>query len=62
LKRRLAAQHAGDREAYTDAKAEFVADALRRAAAPGAHRRLYGEGIAGATQGPALPNPRALRS
>jgi len=36
LKRRLAAQHAGDREAYTDAKAEFVADALRRAAGPGA--------------------------
>ncbi len=34
LKRRLAAQHAGDREAYTDAKAEFVADALRRAAVP----------------------------
>jgi GrpB-like predicted nucleotidyltransferase (UPF0157 family) len=28
LKRRLAAQHAGDREAYTDAKAEFVAAAL----------------------------------
>jgi GrpB-like predicted nucleotidyltransferase (UPF0157 family) len=36
LKRRLAAQHAGDREAYTDAKTEFVADALRRAAGPGA--------------------------
>ncbi len=36
LKHRLAAQHAGDREAYTDAKAEFVADALRRAAGPGA--------------------------
>jgi GrpB-like predicted nucleotidyltransferase (UPF0157 family) len=32
LKRRLARQHAGDREAYTDAKAEFVAAALRRAA------------------------------
>lgn len=31
LKRRLAAQHAGDREAYTVAKAEFVADALRSA-------------------------------
>jgi GrpB-like predicted nucleotidyltransferase (UPF0157 family) len=30
LKQRLAVQHAGDREAYTDAKAEFVADALRR--------------------------------
>jgi GrpB-like predicted nucleotidyltransferase (UPF0157 family) len=36
LKRRLAAQHAGDREAYSDAKAEFVAAALRRAAGPGA--------------------------
>ena len=36
LKRQLAAQHADDREAYTDAKAEFVADALRRAAGPGA--------------------------
>lgn len=36
LKQRLAAQHAGDREAYTDAKAEFVADALRRASEPGA--------------------------
>jgi GrpB-like predicted nucleotidyltransferase (UPF0157 family) len=36
LKRRLAAQHAADREAYTDAKAELVADALRRAAGPGA--------------------------
>lgn len=35
LKQRLAAEHAGDREAYTDAKAEFVADALRRAAGPG---------------------------
>jgi GrpB-like predicted nucleotidyltransferase (UPF0157 family) len=34
LKQRLAAQHAGDREAYTDAKGEFVADALRRAAGP----------------------------
>jgi GrpB-like predicted nucleotidyltransferase (UPF0157 family) len=28
LKRMLAAQHADDREAYTDAKAKFVADAL----------------------------------
>lgn len=28
LKRRLAAQHADDREAYTDAKADFIADAL----------------------------------
>lgn len=36
LKQRLAAKHAGDREAYTDAKAEFVAAALRRAAGPGA--------------------------
>jgi GrpB-like predicted nucleotidyltransferase (UPF0157 family) len=36
LKRRLAAQHADDREAYTEAKADFVADALRRAAGPGA--------------------------
>jgi GrpB-like predicted nucleotidyltransferase (UPF0157 family) len=35
LKRRLAAQHAGDREAYTRAKAEFIADALRRSAGPG---------------------------
>jgi GrpB-like predicted nucleotidyltransferase (UPF0157 family) len=35
LKQRLAVQHAGDREAYTDAKAEFVADALRRAAGRG---------------------------
>jgi GrpB-like predicted nucleotidyltransferase (UPF0157 family) len=39
LKRRLAAQHAGDREAYTDAKAAFVADALRRAARSGIGRR-----------------------
>jgi GrpB-like predicted nucleotidyltransferase (UPF0157 family) len=38
LKQQLAAQHAGDREAYTDAKAEFVADALRRVAGPGASR------------------------
>jgi len=30
LKRRLAAQHADDREAYTAAKAEFIADALGR--------------------------------
>jgi GrpB-like predicted nucleotidyltransferase (UPF0157 family) len=30
LKRRLAAQHPDDREAYTDAKATFVADALGR--------------------------------
>jgi GrpB-like predicted nucleotidyltransferase (UPF0157 family) len=29
LKRRLAAEHADDREAYTHAKATFVADALR---------------------------------
>jgi GrpB-like predicted nucleotidyltransferase (UPF0157 family) len=29
LKRRLAEQHKGDREAYTDAKAQFVAAALR---------------------------------
>ena len=36
LKRRVAAQHAGDREAYTDAKADFVADALRHAARRGA--------------------------
>jgi GrpB-like predicted nucleotidyltransferase (UPF0157 family) len=35
LKRRLAAQHAGDREAYTDAKAEFVADALWQVSGPG---------------------------
>lgn len=31
LKRRLAARHAGDREAYSAAKATFVADALRAA-------------------------------
>ncbi len=36
LKRRLAARHTGDREAYTAAKAEFVADALRRTAGPNA--------------------------
>jgi GrpB-like predicted nucleotidyltransferase (UPF0157 family) len=36
LKQRLAAQHADDREAYTDAKAEFVAGVLRRAAGPDA--------------------------
>jgi len=30
LKLRLAAEHANDREAYTDAKAAFIADALRR--------------------------------
>ncbi|HEX8006393.1 MAG TPA: GrpB family protein [Trebonia sp.] len=36
LKQRLTAQHANDREAYTDAKAEFVAGVLRRAAGPGA--------------------------
>ena len=30
LKRQLAARHAGDREAYTAAKAAFVADALAR--------------------------------
>lgn len=36
LKRRLAAQHPGDREAYTAAKAEFVANALRRSADPAA--------------------------
>jgi GrpB-like predicted nucleotidyltransferase (UPF0157 family) len=35
LKQRLAAQHAGNREAYTDAKAEFVAAVLRRAPGPG---------------------------
>jgi GrpB-like predicted nucleotidyltransferase (UPF0157 family) len=29
LKRQLARQHAGDREAYTEAKAPFIADALR---------------------------------
>jgi GrpB-like predicted nucleotidyltransferase (UPF0157 family) len=34
LKQRLAAQHAGDREAYTDAKTEFIATALRQAAGP----------------------------
>lgn len=38
LKRRVAAQHADDREAYTDAKAEFIADALRHAAGRGASR------------------------
>jgi GrpB-like predicted nucleotidyltransferase (UPF0157 family) len=32
LKRRVAAQYADDREAYTDAKAEFIADVLRHAA------------------------------
>jgi GrpB-like predicted nucleotidyltransferase (UPF0157 family) len=32
LKRRLAAEHAADREAYTDAKGEFVRDALGREA------------------------------
>ncbi|HMD93644.1 MAG TPA: GrpB family protein [Trebonia sp.] len=31
LKRRLAASHADDREAYTDAKAQFIADALEHA-------------------------------
>jgi GrpB-like predicted nucleotidyltransferase (UPF0157 family) len=36
LKQRLATQFAGDREAYTDAKAEFVAAALRRGTEPGA--------------------------
>jgi len=35
LKRRLAARYAGDREAYTGAKSQFVADAVRRAAGPG---------------------------
>jgi GrpB-like predicted nucleotidyltransferase (UPF0157 family) len=35
LKRRLAAAHPGDREAYTGAKSEFVAGVLRRAARPG---------------------------
>jgi GrpB-like predicted nucleotidyltransferase (UPF0157 family) len=35
LKHRLAAQHAGDRESYTDAKAKFVADALRACRRPG---------------------------
>jgi GrpB-like predicted nucleotidyltransferase (UPF0157 family) len=30
LKRRLAAEHPHDREAYTEAKAEFILDALRR--------------------------------
>jgi GrpB-like predicted nucleotidyltransferase (UPF0157 family) len=35
LKRRLAAQHPGDREAYTEAKSQFVADAVRRASRPG---------------------------
>jgi GrpB-like predicted nucleotidyltransferase (UPF0157 family) len=39
LKRRLAAQHAVDREAYSEAKARFVADALRRAAGPPAQER-----------------------
>ena len=34
LKRRLAVEHAADREAYTDAKGEFVRDALGRDAAP----------------------------
>ncbi len=32
LKRRLAADHAEDREAYTDAKGEFVRDVLGRGA------------------------------
>jgi GrpB-like predicted nucleotidyltransferase (UPF0157 family) len=34
LKRRLAARHAGDREAYTQAKATFVADALGHSTGP----------------------------
>lgn len=36
LKQWLAARHTGDREAYTGAKTEFIADALRRAAGRGA--------------------------
>jgi GrpB-like predicted nucleotidyltransferase (UPF0157 family) len=35
LKRRLAAEHRGDREAYTEAKAGFVARATRPGAPPG---------------------------
>jgi GrpB-like predicted nucleotidyltransferase (UPF0157 family) len=43
LKQRLAAQHAGDREAYTVAKSEFVTDALRQAAGPAeGHGNLLG--------------------
>ena len=33
LKRRLAAQHAADRDAYTEAKTEFIVDVMRRASA-----------------------------
>ncbi len=44
LKRRFAARHAGDREAYTDAKAGFIADALRHAARPGASRHSCDSG------------------
>lgn len=39
LKQRLAAQHPGDREAYTDAKTEFVADAVRQAGGPVSTKR-----------------------
>jgi GrpB-like predicted nucleotidyltransferase (UPF0157 family) len=39
-----AAHHAHDREAYTDAKAQFVADALRHAARPDASRPSCGSG------------------
>jgi GrpB-like predicted nucleotidyltransferase (UPF0157 family) len=34
LKRRLAAQHGDDREAYTDAKAGFITEVLHQAAGP----------------------------
>jgi hypothetical protein len=39
LKRQLAARHAGDREAYTAAKAAFVANALAGPGASAGHRR-----------------------
>jgi len=39
LKRLLAARHAGDREAYTAARAAFVANALAGPGASAGHRR-----------------------
>lgn len=39
LKERLAEQHRADRNAYTDAKSEFVRSVLRGAGAPPSHRQ-----------------------
>ena len=55
LKLRLAQQHAGDREAYTDAKAAFIEDVIARAIGGHAERIDRGRPVCGEAIPPGQP-------